>query len=161
MTLKPWLPRALALTALICAGLTLSSTVAIIRTLISVNQAGAEPAPAVAPTASAPQPWTSPLPVLRLEGHDPKIQIGEYLNGQLGALGLTLQSVEVTSMRPLGGGLHLALVQVEGRWSIDDGQAAANWVAVNRDAIRLTEMAIAVGPDGQERSTLKLLMVVA
>tara|TARA_R110002051_G_scaffold41530_7_gene86134 strand:- start:19744 stop:20229 length:486 start_codon:yes stop_codon:yes gene_type:complete len=161
MTIKPWLSRALALTAVVCAGLTLSSAVAIISAVVDVGRAKKDPVPTAVSTAITPQPWTSPLPVLRLADRDPKAQIGEYLNGQLGGLGLTLQSVEVTSMRPLGGGLQLALVKIEGRWSIDDGQAAANWVAVNRDAIRLTSMTIAAEPDGQERSSLNLLIVVA
>lgn len=162
MNRRVWIHRAAALAAVVLVGIALTSVAAIGGDLVAVDRAKAGP-PASAPTpvTRAAVPWRPLQPALRRNGATAKIAVGEYLNGQLGQLGLTIVSVETSAVRPLGGGLHLAEVQVQARGDAAASAAAANWVAVNREAIRLKSLVVGVGPDGSGTCTLVLLMVLA
>lgn len=162
MNRQVWIHRATALASVVLAGIALTSVVAIGGDLIAIDRAKADSATS-APAASAPPaaPWRPLKPAVRRNGASAKIAVGEYLNGQLGQLGLNIVSVETPSVRPLGGGLHLAEVRVQARGDAAASAAAANWVAVNREATRLKSLAVGVGPDGSGTCTLVLLMVIA
>lgn len=161
MNRQVWIHRATALASAVLAGIALTSVAAIGGDLIAIDRAKADTA-TPAPTASAPSivPWRPLKPAVRRNGASAKIAVGEYLNGQLGQLGLNIVSVETPSVRPLGGGLHLAEVRVQARGDGAASAAAANWVAVNREAIRLKSLTVGVGPDGTGTCTLVLLMVI-
>ncbi|TPW00751.1 MAG: hypothetical protein FD125_2962 [bacterium] len=162
MNRQVWIHRAAALASLVLAGIALTSVAAIGGDLVAIDRAGADTGiPRPAASAPAAVPWRPLRPAVRRNGASAKIAIGEYLNGQLGQLGLNITSVETPSVRPLGGGLHLAEVRVQARGDGAASAAAANWVAVNREAIRLKSLAVGVGPDGTGTCTLVLLMVIA
>ncbi|MEJ6790938.1 hypothetical protein BrevBR_15450 [Brevundimonas sp. BR2-1] len=155
-----WINRGAAVGAVVLAGVALTSSLAIGRALSAVGEARGD-----APT-SALKPATHPLPAtarpaLRRNGASARIAIGEHLNGQLGELGLNIVSVETPTVRPLGGGLHLAEVRVQARGDAAASAAAANWVAVNRETVRLKSLTIGLGPDQEGLCTLVLLMVIA
>lgn len=162
MNRRVWIHRAAAAASILLVGLTLTSVVAIGGDLLAVDRAKADTG-APAPTGSARPavPWRPLKPAVRRNGASAKIAVGEYLNGQLGQLGLNIVSVETPTVRPLGGGLHLVEVRVQARGDAAASAAAANWVAVNREAIRLKSLAVGVGPDGTGTCTLVLLMVIA
>ena len=162
MNRQVWIHRAAALASVVLAGIALTSVAAIGGDLVAIDRAKADtaiPAPAASVTSTAR--WRPLKPAVRRNGASTKIAVGEYLNGQLGQLGLNIVSVETPSARPLGGGLHLAEVRVQARGDAAASAAAANWVAVNRDAIRLKSLAVGIGPDGTGTCTLVLLMVIA
>lgn len=162
MNRQVWIHRAAALASVVLAGIALTSVAAIGGDMVAIDRAKADtatPAPAASPASIVP--WRPLKPAVRRNGATPKIAVGEYLNGQLGQLGLNIISVETPSVRPLGGGLHLAEVRVQARGDGAASAAAANWVAVNREAIRLKSLAVGVGPDGSGTCTLVLLMVIA
>ena len=162
MNRQVWIHRATALASVVLAGVALTSAAAIGGDLVAVNRARADPgAPAPAASAPATVAWRPLKPAVRRNGASAEIAVGEYLNGQLGQLGLNIVSVEAPSVRPLGGGLHLAEVRVQARGDAAASAAAANWVAVNREAVRLQSLAVGVGPDGTGTCTLVLLMVIA
>ena len=162
MNRQIWIQRAAALASVVLAGVALTSVAAISTDLIAIDRAKADTV-ALAPAATAPAavPWRPLKPAVRRNGASAKIAVGEYLNGQLGQLGLNIVSVETPSVRPLGGGLHLAEVRVQARGDAAASAAAANWVAVNREAVRLKSLTVGVGPDGTGTCTLVLLMVIA
>lgn len=162
MNRQVWIHRAAALASVILAGIALTSVAAIGGDLVAIDRAKADTAtPAPATSAPSAVAWRPLKPAVRRNGASAKIAVGEYLNGQLGQSGLNLVSVETPTVRPLGGGLHLAEVRVEARGDAAASAAAANWVAVNREAIRLKSLVIGVGPDGTGTCTLVLLMVIA
>lgn len=155
-----WINRGAAVAAVVLAGIALTSSLAIGRAVSAVTEAqGGEPAPVIKPVAK-PLPATT-RPALRRNGASARIAVGEYLNGALGELGLNIVSVETPTVRPLGGGLYLAEVHVQARGDAAASAAAANWVAVNREAIRLKSLSIGLGPDQEGLCTLVLLMVIA
>ncbi len=162
MNRRVWIHRATALASVVLAGIALTSVVAIGGDLVAVDRAKADTA-TPASTASTPPAvhWRPLKPAVRRNGATAKIAVGEYLNGGLGELGLNIVSVETPTVRALGGGLHLAEVRVQARGDAAASAAAANWVAVNREAIRLKSLAVGVGPDGTGTCTLVLLMVIA
>lgn len=162
MNRQVWIHRAAAFASLVLAGIVLTSVAAIGGDLVAIDRAKADtasPAPAAAATSAVP--WRPLKPAVRRNGASAKIAVGEYLNGQLGQLGLNIVAIETPSVRPLGGGLHLAEVRVQARGDGAASAAAANWVAVNREAVRLKSLAVAVGPDGTGTCTLVLLVVIA
>ncbi len=162
MNRQVWIHRAAALASVVLAGVALTSMAAIGGDWIAIDRAKADTiAPAPAATAPSAAQWRTLQPSVRRNGTSAKIAVGEYLNGQLGQLGLNIISVETPSVRPLGGGLHLAEVRVQARGDAAASAAAANWVAVNREAIRLKSLVVGVGPDGTGTCTLVLLMVIA
>lgn len=155
-----WINRGAAVAAFVLAGVALTSSLAIGRALSAVGEArGDAPTPALKP-ATRPLPAAA-RPALRRNGASAGIAIGEYLNGQLGELGLNIVSIETPTVRPLGGGLYLAEVQVQARGDAAASAAAANWVAVNREAVRLKSLTVGLGPDQDGLCTLVLLMVIA
>ncbi len=155
-----WTNRGAALAAVVLAGVALTSSLAIAKAVLAVGEARADaPASARKPVAR-PLPATT-RPALRRNGASARIAIGEYLNGQLGELGLNVTSVETPAVRPLGGGLHLAEVHVQARGDAAASAAAANWVAVNREAVRLKSLNVGLGPGQEGLCTLVLLMVIA
>jgi len=157
-----WMHRAAALASVVLVGVALTAVTSIGGDLIAVDRARAD-TPASAASASAPAAlrWQPLKPAVRRNGASAKVAVGEYLNGRLGELGLNIISVETPTVRPLGDGLHLAEVRVEARGDAATSAAAANWVAVNREAVRLKSLAVGVGPDGSGTCTLVLLMVIA
>ena len=162
MNRKVWVHRAAALAAVLLAGVALTSVATARADLAAVDRAKADtPVPVASATVPPAVRWRPLKPALRRNGASAKIAVGEYLNGQLGQLGLNIVSVETPTVRPLGGGLHLAEVRVQARGDAAASAAAANWVAVNREAIRLKSLTVGVGPDGSGTCTLVLLMVIA
>ncbi len=162
MNRQVWIHRAAALASVLLAGIALTSVAAIGGDLVAIDRAKADTASST-PAASTPSavPWRPLKPAVRRNSASAKIAVGEYLNGQLGQLGLNIVSVETPSVRPLGGGLHLAEVRVQARGDGAASAAAANWVAVNREAVRLKSLTVGVGPDGTGTCILVLLMVIA
>lgn len=108
--------------------------------------------------ASPPERALKPL--LRRGQATAETAVGEYLNGRLGQMGLAVTSARVTTLRPLGDGLFLAEVEVEARGDAAAAAAAANWVAVNREAVRMSSLSLTSDAAGG-RCRLVLLMVVA
>lgn len=162
MNRSVWISRGAAGASVVLIAIALSSIVAIGGEVIAVDRAKADD-PAI-PRANKVEPapaWKAVRPVLRRNGATAEIAIGEYLNERLGELGLNVVSVTSPTVRPLGGGLHLAEVRVQARGDAAASAAAANWVAVNREAIRLKSFAIGPGPDQEGTCTLVLLMVIA
>lgn len=162
MNRKVWFHRVAALAAVLLAGIALTSVAAAGGDLVAVNRAEIDtPTPAASATAPPAVGWRPLKPALRRNGAATKVAVGEYLNGRLGELGLNIVSVETPTVRPLGGGLHLAEVVLQARGDAAASAAAANWVAVNREAVRLKALTVGVGPDGSGTCSLTLLMVIA
>lgn len=161
MSRSVWIHRAAALAAVGLAAVILTSVAAIGGDLVAVDRAKADTASAPGLVVQTTPAWRPLKPILRREGAEAKIAIGEYLNSRLGQLGLAIVSVEAPSVRPLGGGLHLAEVRVQARGEAAASAAVTNWVAVNREAVRLKSLTLGVGPDGTGTCTLVLLMVIA
>ncbi|MNN79664.1 hypothetical protein D3C81_1963270 [compost metagenome] len=99
--------------------------------------------------------------MLRVGAGQPKTAVAELLNSQLGGLGLTLTSVEVSSTRPLGASLRLAEVRVEAKGDAAAAQAAAEWVAINREAVRMKSISTGLGPLDDPVASMVLLMVIS
>lgn len=162
MNRRVWILRATALASVLLAGIALTSMAAIGGDLVAVDRARADTSATEPTRAAPPAPGWRPLqPALRRNGGSAKIAVGEYLNGRLGEMGLHIVSVETPTVRPLGDGLLLAEVHVQARGDAAASAAVANWVAVNREAVRLKSLAVWVGPDGSGACTLVLLMVIA
>lgn len=158
------LNRGAALAALALGAVALTSTLAVGRDVRAVAAAGARP-PAVADATKAQAaeaaPWTPGAPLLRRGGATAEIAIGEHLNGRLAELGLTVLNVDAADPRPLGGGLHLAEVRVHARGDAAASAAVANWISVNREAVRLKSLTLGLGPDQEGTIAFVLLMVIA
>lgn len=157
-----WMRRGAAAGLLGLTVLAAASAIDIVRDLWTVNRALAE-AEVSRPLDQLP---TVPLardlkPVVRLGAAAPDVAIGERLNGALGPSGLVLTSVRTVSVRPLGAGLRLAEVRVEGRGDLAAAGAVSSWVAINREAVRLKSLDAMTAPDGEARLSFVLLMVIA
>ncbi|MDI6623293.1 MAG: hypothetical protein QME55_01060 [Brevundimonas sp.] len=161
MNRKVWLHRAAGVAALGLTGVALVSAVAIGGDLQAVASARDSAAAVALSSAKGSGPWTAGQPLLRRNGANAQIAVGEYLNGRLGELGLAVLSAEAATLRPLGGGLHLAEVRVQARGDAAATAAVANWIAVNREAVRLKSMTLGLGSDGEGTVSLVLLMVIA
>lgn len=154
-----WTRRACVAAALVCGGLALSGALGIAQDALDVREAQAT-APASAFGGRRSPSWIRPEPVLRLDGQDGTARIGAFFNARLGELNLLSTSVEVTRLRPLGDGLQLAEVTVKAKGGSAAVQTLAEWVAVNREAIRATSLTV-VPVEGEIAATLTVVMVVA
>lgn len=156
-----WVRRGAAVAVAACAVLAVTSIVGIADDLGAVRDAGAsETAEPKTGTTTAPGRWAAPKPVLRV-GANSRAALDEYLNGQLGPLGLTITSITPSIIRPLGGGLNLAEVRIEARAEAPAAAAVAQWVAVNREAVRMKSLSMGIGADGDGVATVVLLVVTA
>ncbi|HYC74686.1 hypothetical protein [Brevundimonas sp.] len=155
-----WLNRGAALAAVGLTLVALTSALAAGRDLRAVTTAGDRPGGAPI-TADKAAPWTPGRPLLRRNGATAEIAIGEHLNGRLAELGLTVLAVDASNLRPLGGGLHLAEVRVQALGDAAASAAVANWIAVNREAVRLKSLTLGLGPTREGTVALVLLMVIA
>ena len=158
MSREVWVRRAFACVAVVSAMAGLAATFYIVDDVHAV--AVAKGPEATARPAASRATWTSPKPVLR-GAANPATAVNEYLNGQLGPLGLEIISIGQPSIRPLGDGLKLAEMRVEARAEAPAATAVAQWVAVNRDAVRMKSMSLGVGSDGDGVATIVLLVVVS
>lgn len=155
-----WIHRAAAVATIGLAGMTLASVVSIYDDLQAVA-AARDRTPSVRLAAKSSASWASGRPLLRRNGANAQIAVGEYLNSRLGEFGLAVVSAETATPRPLGGGLHLAEVRVQARGDAAAVAAMANWVAVNREAVRLKSLNLGLGADEQGTAALVLLLVIA
>lgn len=161
MNREVWIKRGAALATLALGALAIVSTA---QVGVDVWRVRAAEAAAVTPKRVAVTPttkWTAPVPILRVGAGQPKTAVAELLNSQLGGLGLTLTSVEVSSARPLGNGLRLAEVRVEARGDAAAAQAAAEWVAINREAVRMKSISTGLGLQDDPVASMVLLMVIS
>lgn len=159
---KLWINRAAALACVALAGVALASVIAVAGDVLAVHDASRAVAEAAPPTPSTtPRPPTGLKPLLRRGAAAPEVAVNEYLNGALGELGLNVVSAETVSLRPLGNGLRLAEIRVEATGDVVAAAGAANWVGVNREAVRMTSLSISAGADGAARCSLVLLAVIA
>lgn len=159
MNRELWTRRSAALGVIACTIVSLIALTGLVDDLGAVRSASVAEADALGAPVGGGLRWVEPKPVIRAA--NPKIAIDEYLNGQLGPLGLTLLSITPSSVRSLGGGLKLAEVRIEARTDGSAAQAVAQWAAVNREAVRMKSFSMGVGADGEGVVTIVLLMVIA
>ncbi|QDH72312.1 hypothetical protein [Brevundimonas sp. M20] len=155
-----WFRRAAAVAAVGLGLVTLASLIAVVGDVMAVRAARAGAPVSASPPAQSPRP-PSLHPLVRAPGTDPETAIAEYLNVRLGELGLLVNGADTVSVRPLGGGLKLAEMRITGSGDALAVGSVANWVAVNREAVRLESLVLARGAEGRGQVTLVLLMVVA
>lgn len=157
-----WLHRGSALAVLIGVSLTVSGTAGIARSLMEVRDAEAA-TPVAPPTAASTTSalWKPPPVALRVQSGDAKASIGEFFNGKLGDLGLLTTSVETTSLRPLGEGLKLVEVTIRAKGRLEAAIDVSNWIAVNREAVRLQSITVSSTDQGEAQLTLVVLTVIA
>ena len=160
MNARVWINRAAAAACVLLLGLAFASAVAIGGDVAAVNAARRTDAPPPATGSSMTAP-AALKPLLRANAATPNVAVGEFINLRLGDLGLFVSAVDVASVRPFGNGLKLAEVRVTAAGSLSDIASVANWVAINREAVRLKSMTVEQGADGRGGCTLVLLMVVA
>lgn len=161
MNFKVWLPRAAALATL---GLCVTSTIFASHVGEDIWRVKQAQAAAVLPKptlATTNQKWTQPVPTLRVGTADAQTKIAEFLNVEVGSLGLTLTSVKLSSNRPLGNGLRLAEVRVEAKGDARATQAVAEWVAINREAVRLESISAGLDAQDEPVASMVLLMVIS
>lgn len=161
MTRDAWIRRSAGLGVLVCAGLILSSAAQAVLDLNAVAAAGSRLRPPPSPASSQATSWRAPKPVLRSPAGQAKARLNEYLNGQLPSLGLTLTTVDIGEPRPLGEGLALAEVRVSGHADASALMTLTQWVAVNRDSVRLSAVTAGLDPQGDGAFTAVLLVVIA
>lgn len=159
---KLWINRVAGLACVVLAGVALTSAIAVVGDLLVVHNA-AQAATAGAPPVSRSIPGVPAgiKPLLRRGGATAQVAVNEYLNGAFGTLGLNVVSAETVSLRPLSNGLQLVEVRVEANGDATAAAAAANWVGVNREAVRMTALSMNAVPDGAPRCSLVLLVVIA
>lgn len=160
MITRVWINRAVALACLLLGGLAVASAVAITGDVVAVRAAEGMSA-ARHPADAATNAPSGLKPLLRINAASPETVIGEFINIRLGDLGLLVSDVDVSSMRPIGSGLKLAEVRVTATGSLAEVASASNWVAINREAVRLKSLTVTQGADGRGGCSLVLLMVVA
>jgi hypothetical protein len=156
-----WTRRGAAIATLALGALAIVSTA---HVGVNVWRVQAAESAAARPKRVSTEPateWTTPTPMLRAGAGQPKTAVAELLNSQLGELGLTLTSVEVSSARPLGAGLRLAEVRVEAKGDAAAAQAAAEWVSINREAVRMKSISTGLGPQDDPVASMVLLMVIS
>lgn len=162
MNRSVWIRRAAAAATLALAAVCAVSAAAIGADLAAVTAAAAGDGSVSTPREPRHEMDVATLrPMLRSGKAEPGPAVGEFLNGRLGELGLHIVSADVASLRPLGGGLKLAEVRIQGRGDLAAAGAVANWVAVNRQAVRLKSMDVNSGADGESLTSIVLLMVIA
>lgn len=160
MNARPWIHRGMAAAALVLAGLALTSGVAILGDVRAV-QAARSAAPPSAPQLPARAEVAGLRPVLLSRGAAPEVALGEFLNLRFSDLGLFVSAVDTVSLRPLGQGLSLVEVRVTAAGASMDLASVSNWVAVNREAIRMKSFTMAGDADGRGAFSFVLLVVVA
>jgi hypothetical protein len=164
MSMTIWINRGAAAACLLLSVLAILSGIAVIGDIAAVHAAERNtPAPAPATIAPPSQPLSSAglKPLLRADASTPEVALGEFLNVRLAELGLLVNGVQAVSVRPLGGGLKLAEVRITGTAEAADVASVANWVAVNREAVRLKSLSVDPGVEGRGACTFVLLMVIA
>lgn len=161
MTAAVWKNRLAAGAVIGLIALSLPALIRILGDVGAVREAEARAAEAVQAIPAAPPVPQALQPILRRGATAADVAVGEYLNGRLSELGFGTTAVQVVSVRPLGRGLQLAEVRVEGSGDLASVAAVANWVAVNQEAVRLKSLSTSQTPDGAVRSSLVLLMVIA
>lgn len=162
MNRRLWINRISAAAGAGLLAVAVLSAVAILDDLGAVRAASAREGAATAPAAPGQAlDLRSLQPVLRRGEAEAGVSVGEYLNGRLGQLGLNVSAAELVSLRPLGRGLELAEVNVQARGDMAAAAAAASWVAVNRESVRLKALTVGSRPDGEPQVSLVLLMVIA
>lgn len=162
MNRRLWINRISAAAGVALLAVAALSAIAILDDLGAVQAASSREALADAPAApTRALDLRSLQPVLRPGKAEPEVVLGEFLNGHLGQLGLNVSAAELSSLRPLGGGLRLAEVHVQARGDMAAAAAAASWVAVNRESVRLKALTVGSRPDGEHQISLVLLMVIA
>jgi hypothetical protein len=108
-------------------------------------------------TSGPPEPWSAPKPLLRAN-NSAETLIGEVLNVRLSRLGYSNATVRAGPLRPLGGGLYLTEVRIEGRGDAETAANVANWVAINRNAVRMKSLSL--GVDSQNKGALTILLEI-
>lgn len=156
-----WKNRLAAAAVVSLIGLSLPPLIEAVGAVLAVGEAEASAAEAAQTVPAAPSVPGTLRPILKRGAATPEIAIGEYLNLRLSDMGYAATVVQVVSARPFGRELQLAEVRLEGAGDAAALAAVANWVGVNRDAVRLKSLSTTQGPDGSARSTLVLLMVIA
>lgn len=161
MNRELWIRRGAALGVGVCLILGGTSIASIMDDLGAIRGASAPPGTASRERGNPSADRSAdPEPVIRA-GTNTKTAIDEYLNGQLGALGLTITSITPSSVRSLGGGLKLAEVRIEAKAEGPAAITVAQWAAVNREAVRMKSLSMGIGADGEGVATIVLLVVVA
>lgn len=154
----PWSHRLAGAGVVILAIVSLISIGSAVGDVLAVEQAKRQlgtPSPAASPAA-----WQQPVPLMQIGDGDAKALLGERLATDIRNAGLATTEVELTSLRPLGGGLQLAQVSVTATGEAPALMALANWVAVNRSAVRMVTLDSQVS-DGPSVHKLTLLVVIA
>lgn len=161
MNREIWTRRGAAIATLALGALVIISTAHVGVNVWRVRAAESAAATPRRVSTETTAKWTTPAPMLRVGAGQPKTAVAELLNSQLGGLGLTLTSVEVSSTRPLGAGLRLAEIRVEAKGDAAAAQAAAEWVAINREAVRMKSISTGLGPLDDPVASMVLLMVIS
>lgn len=156
-----WVRRGAAVATLALGAVVIVFTVHVGADVWRVRASEAAPFSQKRVIAPAKEKWTRPLPLLRTGPGQPKTAIAELLNGQLGGLGLTLTSVDVGAARSLGDGLRLAEVRIEAKGDAAAAEAAAAWIAINREAVRMKSISTGLGPQDDPVMSMVLLMVIS
>lgn len=154
----PWPHRLAGAGILVLTIVSLISITSAVGDVLAVEQAKRQlgtPSPAASPAA-----WQQPVPLMQIGDGDAKALLGERLATEIRNAGLATTEVELTSLRPLGGGLQLAQVSVTATGEAPALMALANWVAVNRSAVRMLALDSQVS-DGPSVHKLTLLVVIA
>jgi hypothetical protein len=157
-----WIRRFSALGVAVCLLLAVSAATGVVADVLAVKAAEAQLALAATPaTAASDKAWVRPTPLLRLPAGNGTALVGETLNPRLTDLGLAVTQLSVASVKPLGDGLRLAEVRVAGTGDSEVGRALAEWVAVNREALRLQTLSITPAQAAGARLEFTLLVVIA
>lgn len=160
MNAKLWINRGAAVASLALTGLAVASAIAITSD-VSTVQAAKTAAPQQARQRAPINDVTTLKPILKSDGAPEAIALGEFLNLRFSDLGLFVSAVDTVSLRTLGKGLKLAEMRVTATGTPTDLISVSNWVAVNREAVRMKSFTMASGADGRGSFTFILLLVVA
>ena len=154
----PWPHRLAGAGVVVLAIISLVSIISAAGKLLEVQQAkGQLGTPSPAATTAA---WRQPIPLMQIGDGDAKALLGERLATEIRNAGLATTEVELASLRPLGGGLRLAEVKVTATGEAPALMALANWVAVNRAAVRMVALDSQVS-DGPSQHRFTWLVVIA
>lgn len=159
MNRELWLRRVAAVVTVLCAFLAIGAAVRATGDVGAVIQArGGNSA---VPVVSGDADWQPPRPAVKAAQGQHAAAINSHMNARLSALGLVPTNVSVGDLQPLGGGLSLAEVRIEAQGDAKAALAAAQWTAVNREAVRLKSLALSQDPTGGGQIVMVLLVVVA
>lgn len=157
----PWANRLAGVGVIVLGVIALESIISTTTNTFAVLQAGdrLEAGQTTAADVDAPE-WVAPVPLMQIGDGDPKALLGERLATEIRNAGLATTSIEVASLRPLGGGLRLAEVRIEATGEAAAVLALANWVAVNRATVRMETLESRVA-DGPSVHQFTWLVVIA